>query len=171
MCGRLCIVDEPHALWVERLETQEKTGTAYLAELNGVKTGRLDMRPAQESDFYASLAMNPLIRRATSPVPTIDLIGAWLYMTLLAAFVVPRIQDPPTQCDTGMLHCCQTFKPVDDDSVSSQLDRPGIVVQGLTVGVGVTCAPIAANSMADAQSWSVAGLHFFCSTKCNLVLW
>ncbi|ETW76631.1 hydrophobin-like protein [Heterobasidion irregulare TC 32-1] len=46
------------------------------------------------------------------------------------------------QCNTGKLNCCDTVGKSDDPSISKQLGLLGVVLQGLSVPVGLSCDPI-----------------------------
>ncbi|KJA22824.1 hypothetical protein HYPSUDRAFT_103956, partial [Hypholoma sublateritium FD-334 SS-4] len=46
------------------------------------------------------------------------------------------------QCNTGSAQCCQSVQSASTPSVASILATLGIVGQGATVPVGVTCSPL-----------------------------
>ena len=68
------------------------------------------------------------------------------------AVAVPLGDAPSDQCNTGALQCCQIVQAADTPSVSSLLGILGVVVQGLTGQVGVTCDPISVIG-ASGNSW------------------
>ncbi|KAJ3996825.1 hydrophobin 2 [Lentinula boryana] len=57
--------------------------------------------------------------------------------TLAVATPAPR-----DTCSTGPVQCCQTVEPASSSGVASLLGLLGIVLQDLTVDVGLTCSPI-----------------------------
>lgn len=74
----------------------------------------------------------------------------------------PATTDPSTgststttttsECDTGEAQCCQSLQNPSDPSTSDLLGTLGVVVQGLTGSVGLTCTPLSVLSIAG-QSW------------------
>ncbi|KAF8806920.1 hydrophobin-263 [Phlegmacium glaucopus] len=64
-----------------------------------------------------------------------------LALPLLAtATILPR--NPPSQCDSGSLQCCNSTAYATDPAVSTLLGLLGINVGSVTGLVGVTCSPI-----------------------------
>ncbi|KJA22758.1 hypothetical protein HYPSUDRAFT_40550 [Hypholoma sublateritium FD-334 SS-4] len=66
---------------------------------------------------------------------------------LAAATAVPRndpTSGPSNQCNTGSLQCCQSTQSASSPStlLSIIFGLLGVVVDGLTGQVGVTCSPI-----------------------------
>ncbi|KAJ3785587.1 hydrophobin 2 [Lentinula aff. detonsa] len=57
--------------------------------------------------------------------------------TLAVATPAPR-----DTCSTGPVQCCQTVEPASSSGVAGILGLLGIVLQDLTVDVGLTCSPI-----------------------------
>ncbi|PPQ68718.1 hypothetical protein CVT26_003624 [Gymnopilus dilepis] len=64
--------------------------------------------------------------------------------TLAAANPVRRGEQTTTQCTTGSLQCCESVEQAGKLStpVTTLLGLLGIVVQGVTAMVGVTCSPV-----------------------------
>ncbi|KAF6756238.1 hydrophobin-251 [Ephemerocybe angulata] len=46
------------------------------------------------------------------------------------------------QCNTGPVQCCNSVQRADEPSVAKLLGLLGIVVQDVTIPIGVTCSPI-----------------------------
>ncbi|KJA29558.1 hypothetical protein HYPSUDRAFT_195940 [Hypholoma sublateritium FD-334 SS-4] len=81
---------------------------------------------------------------------------------LAVATPFERRQDPTTdpsagatstttttsECDTGDAQCCQSLQNPSDPSTSDLLGTLGVVVQGLTAQVGLTCTPISVLAIA-----------------------
>ncbi|KAJ3719578.1 hydrophobin 2 [Lentinula guzmanii] len=57
--------------------------------------------------------------------------------TLAVATPAPR-----DTCSTGPVQCCQSVEPASSSGAASILSLLGIVLQDLTVDVGLTCSPI-----------------------------
>ncbi|KAJ3996826.1 hydrophobin 2 [Lentinula boryana] len=57
--------------------------------------------------------------------------------TLAVATPAPR-----DTCSTGPIQCCQTVEPASSSGAAGILSLLGIVLQDLTVDVGLTCSPI-----------------------------
>ncbi|EJD00318.1 hydrophobin 2 [Fomitiporia mediterranea MF3/22] len=56
--------------------------------------------------------------------------------------VTPTPTQQPGQCNTGPIQCCQSVQPASSSAASTLLGLLGIVLQDLTVDVGLTCSPI-----------------------------
>ncbi|KAF5389706.1 hypothetical protein D9757_005961 [Collybiopsis confluens] len=62
--------------------------------------------------------------------------------TLAAATPAPR-NEPASSCSTGPIQCCNTVTSIADSSAAKTiLGLLDIVIQDLTVVVGLTCSPI-----------------------------
>ncbi|KAJ3987022.1 hydrophobin 2 [Lentinula detonsa] len=61
--------------------------------------------------------------------------------TLAVATPAPR-GEPASSCSTGPVQCCQSVEPASSSSAAGVLGLLGIVLQDLTVDVGLTCSPI-----------------------------
>ncbi|KAF9005092.1 fungal hydrophobin-domain-containing protein [Cyathus striatus] len=48
----------------------------------------------------------------------------------------------PSQCNTGSIQCCDSVQSASSSAVSSLLGLLGVVIQDLTVLVGITCSPL-----------------------------
>ncbi|KAF5326006.1 hypothetical protein D9611_000523 [Ephemerocybe angulata] len=46
------------------------------------------------------------------------------------------------QCNTGPVQCCESIQHADDPAVAKLLGPLGIVIQDVTIPIGVTCSPI-----------------------------
>ncbi|KAF8204755.1 hydrophobin-315 [Pholiota molesta] len=62
--------------------------------------------------------------------------------TLAAANPLRRDSSPSNQCNTGSLQCCNSVQSATSPSIATLLGLLGVVVQGITGQVGVTCSPI-----------------------------
>ncbi len=83
---------------------------------------------------------------------------------LAVATPFDRRQDPTTDpststgstttsdCDTGDAQCCQSLQNPSDPSTSDLLGTLGVVLQGVTADVGVTCTPISIIAL-NSISW------------------
>ncbi|KJA29797.1 hypothetical protein HYPSUDRAFT_236627 [Hypholoma sublateritium FD-334 SS-4] len=77
---------------------------------------------------------------------------------LAVATPFERRQDPSTgsttttttasDCDTGDAQCCQSLQNPSDPSTSDLLGTLGVVAQGLTASVGLTCTPLSVLAIA-----------------------
>ncbi|KAF5356484.1 hypothetical protein D9757_012562 [Collybiopsis confluens] len=61
--------------------------------------------------------------------------------TLAAATPAPR-NEPASSCTTGPIQCCNTVTTASNPAAAGILALLGIVLQDLTVAVGLTCSPI-----------------------------
>ncbi|KAI0738358.1 fungal hydrophobin-domain-containing protein [Daedaleopsis nitida] len=50
--------------------------------------------------------------------------------------------NPPSGCSTGPIQCCNTVTTPSDPAAAGIIALLGIVVQDLTIPVGLTCSPI-----------------------------
>ncbi|TFK26942.1 fungal hydrophobin [Coprinopsis marcescibilis] len=48
----------------------------------------------------------------------------------------------PGQCNTGPVQCCNSVQRADSEAASKLLALLGIVVQDLSIPIGLTCSPI-----------------------------
>ncbi|KIK53777.1 hypothetical protein GYMLUDRAFT_207199 [Collybiopsis luxurians FD-317 M1] len=62
--------------------------------------------------------------------------------SLAAATPAPRGGEPASSCSTGPVQCCNSVVPASDSAAAGVLSLLGIVLQDLTVAVGLTCSPI-----------------------------
>lgn len=65
-------------------------------------------------------------------------------LALAASFVTLAVATPTpaASCSTGSVQCCDSVQPASSNAVSTLLGLLGIVLQDLTVAVGLTCSPI-----------------------------
>ncbi|KAF5361841.1 hypothetical protein D9756_002077 [Leucocoprinus leucothites] len=64
---------------------------------------------------------------------------------LAAATAVPRTDGdtmPASQCNTGPIQCCDSAQAATSPAVTTLAAALGVVVQGVTGLVGLTCSPI-----------------------------
>ncbi|THU91474.1 fungal hydrophobin [Dendrothele bispora CBS 962.96] len=62
--------------------------------------------------------------------------------TLAVATPTRRGGEPASQCNTAPVQCCDSVQSADSPAASSLLALLGIVVQDVTIPVGITCSPI-----------------------------
>ncbi|KAF5356483.1 hypothetical protein D9757_012563 [Collybiopsis confluens] len=62
--------------------------------------------------------------------------------TLAVATPAPRGGEPASSCTTGPVQCCNTVTTASNPAAAGILSLLGIVLQDLTVAVGLTCSPI-----------------------------
>ncbi|KAI1798181.1 fungal hydrophobin [Ganoderma leucocontextum] len=69
---------------------------------------------------------------------------ALVALPLLAAATPLEVRggEPPSSCSTGPIQCCNTVEQASAPSAAALLGLLGIVLQDLTVLVGLTCSPI-----------------------------
>ncbi|EAU87423.1 hydrophobin [Coprinopsis cinerea okayama7 len=48
----------------------------------------------------------------------------------------------PGQCNTGPIQCCESVQRADSVAASTLLALLGVVVQDLSIPIGITCSPI-----------------------------
>jgi hypothetical protein len=84
--------------------------------------------------------------------------------TLAAANPLRRDSSPSNQCNTGSLQCCSSVQSATSPGIATLLGLLGVVVQGVTGQVGVTCSPITVIG-ASGTSWYVSYLPP--SENCN----
>ncbi|KAE9407600.1 hydrophobin 2 [Gymnopus androsaceus JB14] len=59
------------------------------------------------------------------------------------AVATPTLRgEPASSCSTGPVQCCNTVEPASSSAAAGLLGLLGIVLQDLTVDVGLTCSPI-----------------------------
>ncbi|EJD00379.1 fungal hydrophobin [Fomitiporia mediterranea MF3/22] len=63
-------------------------------------------------------------------------------LALLAVATPTPGGEPASQCSTGPVQCCNTVTTAGDPAAAGVLALIGVVVQDLTVPVGLTCDPI-----------------------------
>ncbi|KAH8109099.1 hydrophobin-251 [Phellopilus nigrolimitatus] len=63
-------------------------------------------------------------------------------LAVLAVATPAPTSPPPSQCDTGPIQCCSSVQSAGSPSIASLLGLLGIVVQDVTVPIGVNCSPI-----------------------------
>ncbi|KAE9407602.1 hydrophobin 2 [Gymnopus androsaceus JB14] len=63
-------------------------------------------------------------------------------LATLAAATPTLRNEPASSCTTGPVQCCNTVEPASSSAAAGLLGLLGIVVQDLTVAVGITCSPI-----------------------------
>ncbi|GLB41322.1 putative acetyltransferase (GNAT) domain containing protein [Lyophyllum shimeji] len=54
----------------------------------------------------------------------------------------PTSTAPANQCNTGEMQCCNSVQSSDSDAVTALAASLGVVIQGVSVPVGITCTPI-----------------------------
>ncbi|KAE9407593.1 fungal hydrophobin [Gymnopus androsaceus JB14] len=69
-------------------------------------------------------------------------VTAVLATLAVATPTFPRGGEPASSCNTGPVQCCNTVEPASSASAAKVLALLGIVLQDLTVDVGLTCDPI-----------------------------
>ncbi|KAI0641396.1 hydrophobin [Trametes meyenii] len=67
------------------------------------------------------------------------IVAASLFTALAAATPVPQGSG---SCNTGPISCCQDVRSASDSAVTSLLGLLGVVVEDLTVAVGIQCSPL-----------------------------
>ncbi|KAF9468407.1 fungal hydrophobin-domain-containing protein [Collybia nuda] len=83
--------------------------------------------------FYAFFAFSLLAAATNHPITTT------VTVTAPGPTATPI---PPSQCNTGGLQCCNSVQPAGSEAASTLLGLLGVLVQDLTVAVGITCSPI-----------------------------
>ncbi|KAJ3748112.1 hydrophobin 2 [Lentinula detonsa] len=63
-------------------------------------------------------------------------------LAILAVATPTTRNEPASSCTTGPIQCCNTVEPASSSAAASILGLLGIVLQDLTVDVGLTCTPI-----------------------------
>lgn len=74
---------------------------------------------------------------------------AGAFAVLAAATPVPQTVN---QCNTGGAQCCQNVSNSSDMPASALTGLLGVVLQGLSIPVGVGCTPISVVGIADGSS-------------------
>lgn len=74
---------------------------------------------------------------------------AALAIATLAAATPARRNEPASSCSTGPVQCCNTVEPASSPAAAGILGLLGVVLQDLTVAVGLTCTPITVRNVYD----------------------
>jgi hypothetical protein len=60
---------------------------------------------------------------------------------------------PASQCNTAPVQCCQDVQSAGSDAASKLLATVGVVVQDLTIPIGITCTPITVVGVGSGATW------------------
>ena len=79
---------------------------------------------------------------------------ATLALPSFAAATPARRTEPTSQCTTGTLQCCNSVQAASSAAASLLLGLLGVVLQDLTIPIGISCSPITVIGAGD-SSWLV----------------
>ncbi|THV08311.1 fungal hydrophobin [Dendrothele bispora CBS 962.96] len=65
-----------------------------------------------------------------------------LALVFAALATLAAATEPASQCNTAPVQCCNSVQPAGSKAASSLLATVGVVIQDLTVPIGITCSPI-----------------------------
>ncbi|KAF5362900.1 hypothetical protein D9758_007103 [Tetrapyrgos nigripes] len=69
-------------------------------------------------------------------------LAAIATLATLAVATPTRRNEPASQCNTAPVQCCNSVQPADSAAASKALGLLGVVLQDVTVLVGLDCDPI-----------------------------
>ncbi|KAF8235005.1 hydrophobin [Tricholoma matsutake] len=74
--------------------------------------------------------------------PSFFLLAIYILPVLAVPGIVPRIDPPINQCNTGPIQCCNSVHDQNNQALDSLLGLLSIVLGPITGFVGVNCSPI-----------------------------
>jgi len=128
------------SLFLVQLEVYKRGVPHWLYSAVSSTTTTLSKQPLQTPNtMFASLAAFSTFAILAAAMPNGGQPTKTVTVTVTAP---PSGTQPASQCNTGPVQCCNSVVSQDNAAASTLLSLLGIVLQGVTADVGLTCSPL-----------------------------